>query len=618
VRWDVQFPFVNLNGAYSRVGIEGVWGLSGVGNLFNPGVMTGKAPQFMAVTPGEQVYNPNYHQFNPSVGFAWMLPHTDAPIVSRVLGKGQSVLRAGYSISTVREGMNVPISIWGANQGKTASLTVDPGNFPTEFGAPGSVWFRDATLPARAEPVKPAFPLAVIAGQSVNDFDPNLRQGYVQSWNLSVQRELSRTTVLDVRYVGNHSVGLWRQMDINEVNIFESGFLKEFQNAANNLAIAQRASAGSVNFGNQGLPGQVAIPLISTALGTTSDTTFATNLQRGQAGTFANAIAGNATRMGNLTKAGYPANLFYANPTVGSGGAFIVVNGGGSTYNALQVEVRRRMARGLLMQGSYAWSKSLTNMNASSSSVFSQPSTMRNNENDKGASPWDVRHGFKVNYVYELPFGPGRQMLSGIGNPVLRKVVEGWQVTGVGRLQSGSPDLLTGRATFNQYDNGVVLHNLTTKQLNEMIGIRKTTGSNGFGVTYFLPQDLINNSMAAWEVGGFTLANLDPTKPYIGPQTEGGKLGARVFMYGPWQQRWDFSLAKVTKIGEHKSFEVRAQFLNAFNITNFLLGSAANAVNSGGVTASFGQTTSAYRDFTVSGTNDPGGRLIEFAARFKF
>jgi len=137
-------------------------------------------------------------------------------------------------------------------------------------------------------------------------------------------------------------------------------------------------------------------------------------------------------------------------------------------------------------------------------------------------------------------------------------------------------------------------------------------------VTYFLPQDLINNSMAAWEVGGFTLANLDPTKPYIGPQTEGGKLGARVFMYGPWQQRWDFSLAKVTKIGEHKSIEVRAQFLNAFNITNFLLGSAANAVNSGGVTASFGQTTSAYRDFTVSGTNDPGGRLIEFAARFKF
>jgi hypothetical protein len=89
-------------------------------------------------------------------------------------------------------------------------------------------------------------------------------------------------------------------------------------------------------------------------------------------------------------------------------------------------------------------------------------------------------------------------------------------------------------------------------------------------------------------------------------------------MYGPWQQRWDFSLAKVTKIGEHKSFEVRAQFLNAFNFTNFLLGSAANAVNSGGVTASFGQTTNAYRDFTVSGTNDPGGRLIEFAARFKF
>jgi hypothetical protein len=124
--------------------------------------------------------------------------------------------------------------------------------------------------------------------------------------------------------------------------------------------------------------------------------------------------------------------------------------------------------------------------------------------------------------------------------------------------------------------------------------------------------------MAAWEVGGFTLANLDPNKPYIGPQTEPGQLGARVFMYGPWQQRWDFSLSKVTRLGEKRSLEIRAQFLNALNLTNFLLGSAGNAVNSGGVTASFGQTTNAYRDFTVSGTNDPGGRLIEFVARFHF
>ena len=34
-----------------------------------------------------------------------------------------------------------------------------------------------------------------------------------------------------------------------------------------------------------------------------------------------------------------------------------------------------------------------------------------------------------------------------------------------------------------------------------------------------------------------TLANLDRSKPYIGPQTEPGKQGYRIWMYGPWQSR---------------------------------------------------------------------------------
>ncbi|MCU1235979.1 MAG: hypothetical protein JWP63_3946 [Candidatus Solibacter sp.] len=69
--------------------------------------------------------------------------------------------------------------------------------------------------------------------------------------------------------------------------------------------------------------------------------------------------------------------------------------------------------------------------------------------------------------------------------------------------------------------------------------------------------------MAAWEVGGFALANLDPNKPYIGPQT----CTAR-------GERRDFRLAKRTKLGEKRGLEIRAQFLNAFNMANFLLGSA--------------------------------------------
>jgi hypothetical protein len=159
---------------------------------------------------------------------------------------------------------------------------------------------------------------------------------------------------------------------------------------------------------------------------------------------------------------------------------------------------------------------------------------------------------------------------------------------------------------------------MTAADLNNAIQLRKTTASNGFGLVYFLPQDLVNNSMAAWEVGGLTPNNLDRTKPYIGPQTDPGKLGYRIWMYGPWQARYDVSLAKMTRIGESKVIEIRAQALNIANSPNFLLGAAGNEVNTGGVTATFGQTRNAYRDITVSGSSDPGGRIIEFLLRFRF
>jgi hypothetical protein len=164
----------------------------------------------------------------------------------------------------------------------------------------------------------------------------------------------------------------------------------------------------------------------------------------------------------------------------------------------------------------------------------------------------------------------------------------------------------------------VVLNNMTIQQLNDAVKIRKTTASNGNGLVYFLPQDLLNNSLAAWEVGGFTLADLDRSKPYIGPQMEAGKLGYRMYLYGPWQAFFNASLSKTTKIGESKSLEIRAQALNLLNSANFLLGAAGNEVNSGGITSTFGQTTSAYRDITVSGSSDPGGRVIEFLVRFRF
>ncbi len=71
---------------------------------------------------------------------------------------------------------------------------------------------------------------------------------------------------------------------------------------------------------------------------------------------------------------------------------------------------------------------------------------------------------------------------------------------------------------MNNIEPGVVLYNMTGSQLQNMVQIRKTTGSDGNGLVYFLPDSLIANTNAAFEVNGKTRANLDPNAPYIGPQ----------------------------------------------------------------------------------------------------
>jgi hypothetical protein len=314
-------------------------------------------------------------------------------------------------------------------------------------------------------------------------------------------------------------------------------------------------------------------------------------------------------------------NFFIANP-LATGGAYLVTNSGHTTYNSLQIELRRRLSRGLLIDGSYTFSKSLSNMFNNSSAVFIQPTTLRDNGYDKGPSPFDIRQGFKVNGIYELPFGPGRRYFSN-SNAVVRKALEGWQIGGVARVTSGTVLRLTGgRFTYNQnintLDNGVILHNITTSQLQKLIKIRKEPN----GLVYWLPQSIIDNTLAAFETGGKTLADLKSDQPYIGPPTTPGELGARVFLYGPWQKRIDLNILKRTRITETMTMDFRAQFLNAFNYQNFFIGSL-DSVNSpilggGGIGAQFGQTRSAYRDVTVSGTNDPGGRLIEFQVRLNF
>jgi len=655
LRWDYQgSPYDTLNETFSLTnGLNGVFGVSGANNLFKPGTLTGAIPTFQ-LNNGRSWYNADLSNFAPSLGLAWQ-PEIKIPLLKTLLpGGGKTVFRAGYSISYTREGFNNFLSIATANPGIDGQIFANPvsqscatpaapgtygGGCVTLNGLIGGQLQSLATNPG-AFPSSGTFPLVGFANQSVNAFDPNLRTPRVQSWSAGIQRELGRDTVFEVRYVANHSTGLWRQDNLNEVNIFENGFLNEFNSAENNLKIFTAANPmcgqppnptvppnppnppnPACSFANTGLPGQVALPIITAAFGSPASSnfssgTFTTFLANGVAGAFANTLAFNQTFLCNLVGKNalpgtscpasapavgpYPVNFFVANPQA-TGGAFRTYNGSQSTYNSLQLEVRRRMSKGLQISGNYTFSKSLSNYYGDSSASFNSFTTLRNQGYDKGISPWNLRNAFKVSGIYELPFGPGRRWST--GNGFLNRLIEGWQMSSINRLQSGRVFQLTSGlgGTTNQNDPGVILNGITPNQLQDLLSVRNA----GNGQILFFPSSLVSNS-------GALNSNL------IRPCNTPGQLCQKVFLTGPHFYRADISVGKKTPITEKLSMEIRAEALNAFNNVNFFFpGDEATSVPTAAVSSpNFGRVTNAFRDPNT--TDDNGGRIIQLVLRFNF
>src|SRR5262249_12539492 len=93
LRWDIQRPYRVLNNRYTQTTYEGLFGVSGVGNLFRPGVFTGKQTEFIPLNSGESVYDTEWSNFAPSIGFAWN-PKFENRILKAVFGQ-EAALRGG-------------------------------------------------------------------------------------------------------------------------------------------------------------------------------------------------------------------------------------------------------------------------------------------------------------------------------------------------------------------------------------------------------------------------------------------------------------------------------------------------------------------------------------------
>ena len=642
LRNEAMLPYVAENSNWSFATYDALWGVSGPGNLFKPGTLTGsKSVVTKMQGSGQETFRPRRWNLLPTFGFTWA-PNWKTGFLSKLAGSsGQTVIRGGYSMASVREGVNVFLAVTGANSGpsftSTRSISLTGAN-----NLPVGTLLRNGIVPASSNtPSSVSYPFTPDTSEDINGFDPNLKLGYVQSFTFGIQRELTKDMVVEVRYVGNRGHRLWRQYDINEPNAVENGFSREFLLAQQNLIANINAGRGR-NFryfgtgtGTNPLPiflasfagvnpanaaacgGAAPQPSCATFYGSANfaNATLLTALNPlgpsvTAAAAFMSNSANNSTFRTNRDLAGMAANLFRVNPDV-LGGSFIVDNGNQTWYDAFQIEFRRRMSKGLLLQGNYSFSKSMSNYYASSSSVFKNYFSLHDISLDKGIGPYDITHSFKTNFIYELPFGRGQRWL-GDSHGLVNGFLGGWGFNGSIRVQSGNP------VNFGN----VQLVGMTREELKKLVEVRK-----GNTTVFYLPDDVILNTSRAFAFGYATGTNQPvytqgtPTGRFIAPagfnncqQAHTGRCGiTNLVIKGPRFVRPDLSVVKRIKFTESNNLELRAEFLNAFNAPNFIIGSAAADLNGAPLN---GVISNAYQD--TSTTNDPGGRLVQIVIRWNF
>jgi len=580
LRYELQLPFYPLNNSYLTGTVADVCGVSGVNasgdganacNLFQPGHTPGQPPTFKNFPEGDYAYNVDKNNWAPSVGFAWVLGERGG-LLGTILGD-QSVLRGGYALSYNRHGMSDFTGVFGNNPG--VALSADRSQSLGNLG-PLPLLFRDRSRLGPGDfPLTLQTPFTEVVTGDINIFDPNLQVPYADSWQIGLQRAISRNMVVEARYVGTRARDVWTGYNYNELNIVENGFLDEFKLAQANLQANIAAGRGSTfrYFG----PGTGTSPLpiflayfrgvgdpnnpshYSSSL--FANSTFINPLAvfNPQPFTSANALDADSSRRQNALNAGLPANFLIANPHLLQD-ATITGNGGKTRYDSLQMELRRRLSNGLQFDSSYVFGKAYE----SSRYSFRRPRLMTENTGAEG----NIYHALKATAIYDLPFGRGRRFGSDVGG-VMDRIIGGWQVAGTARIQSGRlVDL-----------GNVRLVGMTEDDVRDLYKLRIDQD----GRVWMFPEEIIDETVKAFSTSATSptgYGSLGPPSgryfaPANGPDcieiADGfGDCGVRTLVVqGPTFHNYDLSIVKRIPIVGRLVGEFRVEALNVFNNVNF-------------------------------------------------
>jgi Carboxypeptidase regulatory-like domain/TonB dependent receptor-like, beta-barrel len=489
-------------------------------------------------TTATQMGKPDHNNWSPRFGFAY-----------DPTGNGKTAIRGGFGVSyegtfynaTSNSRWNLPFYSFNL------AYNFIYGDVSTLVYGPYKVGPNGTDVPDPS--VKPSYtgpatnPGQGVGAQAVGNLsgwdatntnlayltavvDPNsFRDPYVYNWFLGVQKQLNRSTGIEVNYVGTAGHKLFRASNVN-----------------NNIG------------GRLPVPGTCANDPIYNS-------------------------SGPDYACSNL---GY-SNLGRTNPNYGT--LRFWENAVNSIYNSLQLSFTRRMSRGLSLNANYTWGHAIdagsdwhsgaTSNNGGAAGDgyqldVSQPGL------DRGNSTFDVRHRIVVNYIWELPMYKSQ-------NGFVGHVLGGWQTSGLWSFQTGThwTAYISASRSLSCSTTGDSA-NSATGALACVAGggtIINTGGDyNLDGVNNDRPNAPLGNSLPTtketWANGLTVPAGFFAT-PCLACD---GNLGRNTFA-GPGIFEADLSLFKNTKITERVNLLFRADFFNAFNHANFTPPSSASGGN---------------------------------------
>jgi hypothetical protein len=320
---------------------------------------------------------------------------------------------------------------------------------------------------------------------------------YTLQWNFTIQRELPGKVSLEVAYVGNRG----RQLSRGG----EGGFTLN-QIDPRFLSLGSQLNQLVPNpFAGQGLGGVLAGAQISRA----------------------------------QSLRPYP-QFLSVHPLFSAGS--------NSDYNALQMSFSKRYSRGIVFEGNYVWAKSMDDGTSALDSY--------NLRLGRSVTGQDIRHRLVFSGVYDLPFGKGRQFLSGMSR-VPDLLLGGWQVNGILTMQSGGLLGIGAANTSGLFNEAARANN--NGITGRVSGDAKTRLDRWFDTSVFS------------QPAAFTLGNVGTLVPDLRAHHE---------------NNIDLSLFKQFFLKEGLRLQIRAE---SFNFTNRVQFSGPNTNVNGGT--AFGRVT---------------------------